>query len=77
MEATASTKSATAEGVRPFTVDIPDEQIEDLRRRIEATRLPPKETVEDRLVRACSWRRPRSSFATGRATTTWAGSRRG
>jgi pimeloyl-ACP methyl ester carboxylesterase len=47
MEATASTKSATAEGVRPFTVDIPDEQIDDLRSRIEATRLPPNETVED------------------------------
>jgi pimeloyl-ACP methyl ester carboxylesterase len=47
MEATASTKSATAEGVRPFTVDIPDEQMDDLRSRIEATRLPPKETVED------------------------------
>jgi pimeloyl-ACP methyl ester carboxylesterase len=47
MEATASAKSATAERVRPFTVDIPDEQIEDLRSRIEATRLPKKETVED------------------------------
>jgi hypothetical protein len=47
MEATASTKSATAEGVRPFTVDIPDEQIDDLRSRIEATRLPPNETVGD------------------------------
>jgi pimeloyl-ACP methyl ester carboxylesterase len=47
MEATASTKSAAAEGVRPFTVDIPDEQMDDLRSRIEATRLPPKETVED------------------------------
>ena len=47
MEATASTKSATAERVRPFTVDIPDEQMDDLRSRIEATRLPPKETVED------------------------------
>src|SRR5256885_3955853 len=46
MEATTSTKSATAEDVRAFTIDIPDEQIEDLRRRIEATPLPKKETVE-------------------------------
>ena len=46
MEATASTKSATAEDVRAFTIDIPDEQIEDLRSRIEATRLPKKESVE-------------------------------
>ena len=47
MEATASTKSATAEEIRPFTIDVPDEQIEDLRSRLEATRLPSKETVED------------------------------
>jgi pimeloyl-ACP methyl ester carboxylesterase len=46
MEATTSTKSTTAEDVRAFTIDIPDEQIEDLRSRIEATRLPKKETVE-------------------------------
>src|SRR6478609_7537790 len=48
MEATASTKTATAEEVRPFSVDIPEEQIEDLRRRIAATRLPSKELVPDR-----------------------------
>jgi pimeloyl-ACP methyl ester carboxylesterase len=47
MRATASTKSAAAEGVRQFTVDIRDEQIEDLRNRILAIRLPRKETVED------------------------------
>jgi pimeloyl-ACP methyl ester carboxylesterase len=47
MEATTSTKSATGEDVRAFTIDIPDEQIENLRSRIEATRLPKKETVED------------------------------
>jgi pimeloyl-ACP methyl ester carboxylesterase len=46
MEATTSTKSATAEDVRTFTIDISDGQIEDLRGRIEATRLPKKETVE-------------------------------
>src|SRR6476659_477602 len=48
MEATASTKTATAEEVRPFSIDIPEEQIEDLRRRIDATRLPTKELVPDR-----------------------------
>ena len=46
MEATASTKSA-AEDVRSFTVDVTDRQIEDLRRRIQATRLPRKEIVDD------------------------------
>src|SRR6185312_11134570 len=34
--------------VRPFNVDIPDEALEDLHRRIAATRLPSKELVEDR-----------------------------
>jgi pimeloyl-ACP methyl ester carboxylesterase len=47
MDATASAKSATAEGVRPFTVDIPDEDISELRARIEATRWPPRELVTD------------------------------
>jgi pimeloyl-ACP methyl ester carboxylesterase len=33
--------------VRPFEVDVPDEALEDLRRRITATRWPEKETVAD------------------------------
>jgi pimeloyl-ACP methyl ester carboxylesterase len=38
----------TAVEVHPFHVDIPEEKIDDLRRRIAATRLPSKELVEDR-----------------------------
>jgi pimeloyl-ACP methyl ester carboxylesterase len=38
----------TAAGVRSFQVEITEEQIDDLRRRIEATRLPSRELVEDR-----------------------------
>jgi pimeloyl-ACP methyl ester carboxylesterase len=38
----------TAVEIRPFHVDIPDEKLADLRRRIEATRWPSKELVEDR-----------------------------
>jgi pimeloyl-ACP methyl ester carboxylesterase len=34
--------------VRPFHVDVPEEDLVDLRRRIEATRWPSKELVEDR-----------------------------
>src|SRR5215204_3045477 len=34
--------------VRPFRVDIPEEDLVDLRRRIAATRWPSKELVEDR-----------------------------
>jgi pimeloyl-ACP methyl ester carboxylesterase len=44
MEPTASTKSATAEEIHPFTIDVPDEQLEDLRSRINATRWPDRET---------------------------------
>jgi pimeloyl-ACP methyl ester carboxylesterase len=33
--------------IRPFTVEIPDADLEDLRARIAATRWPEKETVED------------------------------
>src|SRR4051794_13396669 len=38
----------TATEIRPFQFDIPEEALADLRRRIEATRLPSKELVEDR-----------------------------
>jgi pimeloyl-ACP methyl ester carboxylesterase len=38
----------TAIEIRPFQVEIPDEEIADLRRRVAATRLPSKELVEDR-----------------------------
>jgi hypothetical protein len=41
-----TTESATA--IRPFTVDVPDEALDDLRRRIAATRWPSKELVADR-----------------------------
>jgi hypothetical protein len=33
--------------IRPFHVDIPDEALEDLRRRIAATNWPEKESVAD------------------------------
>jgi pimeloyl-ACP methyl ester carboxylesterase len=38
----------TASEIRPFHADIPKEALEDLGRRIEATRLPSKELVENR-----------------------------
>jgi pimeloyl-ACP methyl ester carboxylesterase len=40
--------AAAADAIRPFRVDVPDEQLVDLRRRIAATRWPDKETVTDR-----------------------------
>src|SRR5262245_12774110 len=48
MEATpTTTKPATSEEIREFTVDIADEEIEDLRNRIQSARLPGKELVND------------------------------
>jgi pimeloyl-ACP methyl ester carboxylesterase len=45
----ADTRPATeASTIRPFHVNVPDEAIEDLRRRIAATRWPTKELVADR-----------------------------
>src|SRR5207248_2283269 len=38
----------TATDIRTFSIDIADEQIDDLRRRIAATRWPSKELVQDR-----------------------------
>ena len=43
-----STTVETTTEIRPFHVDIPEEQIDDLRRRIAATRWPSKELVPDR-----------------------------
>ena len=39
-----SSTVATATEIRPFHAEIPQEAIEDLRRRLEATRWPDKET---------------------------------
>jgi pimeloyl-ACP methyl ester carboxylesterase len=43
-----TTQTSDAAAIRPFHVDIPEEALEDLRRRIAATRLPSRELVEDR-----------------------------
>ena len=43
-----STNVETAVGIRPFHVDVPEEQLAELRRRISATRWPSKELVDDR-----------------------------
>src|SRR4051794_4050829 len=38
----------TDETIRPFTIDVPQADLDDLRRRVEATRWPSKELVGDR-----------------------------
>ena len=40
--------ATVATEIRPFQLDVPKDALEDLRRRIEATRLPSKELVKDR-----------------------------
>jgi pimeloyl-ACP methyl ester carboxylesterase len=42
-----STTAETATEIRPFQVEIPQEEIDDLRRRLAATRWPDRETVGD------------------------------
>jgi pimeloyl-ACP methyl ester carboxylesterase len=43
-----SSTTATTTEITPFQLEISDEQLDDLRRRIEATRWPTKELVDDR-----------------------------
>ena len=42
------TAVGTATEIRPFQVEVPDEKIDDLRRRIAETRWPTKELAQDR-----------------------------
>ena len=42
-----SAQAPTAAGIEPFTVEVREEQIDDLRHRIAATRWPTKELVDD------------------------------
>jgi hypothetical protein len=46
-EVVMSTTVETATEIRPFHVDISDEALEDLRRRVAATNWPERETVAD------------------------------
>src|SRR3954465_7193720 len=40
-------RTAEATAIRPFTIDVPEADLEDLRARIAATRWPEKETADD------------------------------
>jgi hypothetical protein len=48
MSVTTSERATSATAVRPFTVDVPQAEIDALRARVAATRWPDKETVDDR-----------------------------
>jgi Epoxide hydrolase N terminus len=45
--ATAIPEQSAGDAIRPFRVDIPEDALVDLRRRINATRWPERETVPD------------------------------
>jgi len=47
-ETTVAPRETTTAAVRPFHINIPEEALVDLRRRIAATRWPDRETVNDR-----------------------------
>jgi hypothetical protein len=44
----ADVPAAPADGLSPFRINVPEEALVDLRRRIAATRWPDRETVTDR-----------------------------
>ncbi len=48
MSATEGTSASAQTEIRPFRVDVPERELEELRRRIEATRWPTRELVSDR-----------------------------
>ena len=51
----AQEKSSDSIAVRPFEVDFPDAELAELRRRINATRWPERETVAT-ILRVLGWR---------------------
>ena len=51
------------EAIRPFVIDVPQADLDDLRRRIAATRFPDKETVADQSQG--------TQLATSQALATW------
>jgi hypothetical protein len=71
-----SATTAIDVSIRPFKVDVPEEQLSDLRRRIAATRWPEQETVADASqgVQLATMQRLVRYWA---PTTTSGGSRRG
>ena len=62
--------------MRPFRINVPEPELVDLRRRINATKWPERETVTD-ASQGVQLATPRNSPAIGQQMTTGARSRRG
>jgi hypothetical protein len=43
----STTAAAEERAIRPFSIEVPQEEIDELRRRVQATRWPERETVAD------------------------------
>ena len=73
---TQAETSMARSDVRPFSVDVPEEDLVELRRRVQAARWPEKETVGDQSqgVQLATMQELARYWA---ATTTCGGSRRG
>ena len=72
MNAVAQPAGVGTPAVRPFRVNVPEAELEELRRRIKATRVARERTGRPTTRRACRSRRSRNSRATGRRSTTGA-----
>src|SRR5882757_4348522 len=59
-----SAPAATNDAIRPFRINVPEEALVDLRRRLAATR--PRRRPSTMTPRAYPWRPSRNSCATGR-----------
>src|SRR2546430_7680474 len=66
---THSVTATDGDTIRPFRINVPEEALVDLRRRINATKWPERETVTEPR-KACSSTRFRSWHAIGRLSTT-------
>ena len=62
----SDTTTASAESaVRPFRIEVPQGEIDELRRRINATRWPTRELVTDRSLVTTYGRRSRAALQIG------------
>ena len=70
-----TTEKSAGAPIRPFTVNVPEAELTELRRRISATKWPERETVTD-ASQGVQLATMQSSRAIGRPTTTGASARR-
>ena len=70
-------KPAGATAIRPFTIETPEAELEELRRRIAATRWPEKEPVDRSVAGRPAGDDPGARALLGERTTTGASARRG